>query len=196
MCGSTSSRFIPEDRGRLVTAFLTSFFERYVEYDFTADLENQLDDISGGRIDWKEVLRNFWRDFSDGVDGTKDLKISQVIDALDEDLGPHFFPDDGTGSDPRALPGLRRRPAVAEARPVRRLHRLLELSRVPLHPRLRGRTARRRARRRRVAAAVLGNDPATGLTVALKKGPYGPYLQLGEAENGSEAEARLAAARA
>ena len=57
-------RFMPEDRGRLVTAFLTSFFERYVEYDFTADLENQLDDISGGRIDWKEVLREFWRDFS------------------------------------------------------------------------------------------------------------------------------------
>ena len=56
-------RFIPEDRGRLVTAFLTNFFERYVEYGFTADLENQLDDVSGGRTDWKEVLRNFWRDF-------------------------------------------------------------------------------------------------------------------------------------
>ena len=65
-------RFVPEDRGRLVTAFLTNFFERYVEYNFTADLENQLDDISGGRIDWKEVLRNFWRDFSVAVDGTKE----------------------------------------------------------------------------------------------------------------------------
>ena len=66
-------RFIPEDRGRLVTAFLASFFERYVEYGFTADLENQLDDISGGRIDWKKVLEDFWRDFSAAVDGTKDL---------------------------------------------------------------------------------------------------------------------------
>src|SRR6266481_5263846 len=64
-------RFIPEDRGRLVTAFLTNFFERYVEYGFTADLENQLDDVSGGRTDWKEVLRNFWRDFSAAIDGTK-----------------------------------------------------------------------------------------------------------------------------
>ena len=86
-------RFFPEDRGRLVTAFLTSFFERYVEYNFTADLENQLDDVSGGRIDWKELLRNFWRDFSAAVDGTKDLTITQVLKALDEDLGRHFFPE-------------------------------------------------------------------------------------------------------
>src|SRR5258708_252558 len=97
-------RFVPEDRGRLVTAFLTSFFERYVEYNFTADLENQLDDISGGRIDWKEVLRNFWRDFSGAVDGTKDLTIGQVLTALDEGLGRHFFPDDGSGREPRRCP--------------------------------------------------------------------------------------------
>ena len=97
-------RFVPEDRGRLVTAFLTSFFERYVEYNFTADLENQLDDVSGGRIDWKTVLRDFWRDFRQAIDGTKDLTISQVIDALDSELGPHFFPDDGSGHDPRICP--------------------------------------------------------------------------------------------
>ena len=76
-------RFIPEDRGRLVTAFLESFFERYVEYNFTADLENQLDDISGGRIDWKTVLRRFWTAFHAAIDGTKDLTITQVIDTLD-----------------------------------------------------------------------------------------------------------------
>src|SRR5262249_30984920 len=78
-------RFTREDRGRLVTAFLTGFFERYVGYNFTADLENQLDDISGGRVDWKEVLRNFWRDFSSAIDGTKDLTIGQVLKSLDED---------------------------------------------------------------------------------------------------------------
>src|SRR5215813_4442711 len=98
-------RFVPEDRGRLVTAFLTSFFERYVEYNFTADLENQLDDISGGRINWREVLRSFWRDFSAAVEGTKDLTISQVLAALDAELGPHFFANDGTGRDPRLCPG-------------------------------------------------------------------------------------------
>ena len=86
-------RFVPEDRGRLVTAFLTSFFERYVEYNFTADLENQLDDISGGRIDWKEVLRELLAGFL-GRDrrhqGTDD---QPGADALDEELGPHFFPE-------------------------------------------------------------------------------------------------------
>src|SRR5262249_4316710 len=77
-----NKRFYPEDRGRLVTAFLTSFFKRYVEYGFTADLESQLDDVSGGRIDWKSVLRNFWQAFSHAVDETKGLTITQVIDAL------------------------------------------------------------------------------------------------------------------
>ena len=97
-------RFTPEDRGRLVTAFLTSFFERYVQYGFTADLENKLDDISGGKIAWRKVLEEFWRDFNAAVLGTKDLKISEVITTLDEGLGRHFFPDDGTGRDARLCP--------------------------------------------------------------------------------------------
>ena len=86
-------RFMPEDRGRLVTAFLTSFFERYVEYNFTADLENQLDEVSGGRVDWKELLRRFWQDFSAAIAGTKDLTIKSVLEALDAELGRHFFPE-------------------------------------------------------------------------------------------------------
>src|SRR5437016_4110530 len=97
-------RFVPEDRGRLVTAFLTSFFERYVEYNFTADLENQLDEVSGGRLDWQELLRNFWRDFSLAVAGTKDLTIKAVLEALDAELGRRFFPEDGSGADPRLCP--------------------------------------------------------------------------------------------
>jgi DNA topoisomerase-1 len=98
-------RFVPEDRGRLVTAFLASFFERIVRYDFTAKLEDQLDEISGGRADWKAVLRDFWRDFYAAVEGTKELRIGEVIEALDESLGRHFFPDDGSGKDPRLCPG-------------------------------------------------------------------------------------------
>ncbi|MBB2206402.1 type I DNA topoisomerase [Gluconacetobacter takamatsuzukensis] len=94
-------RFVPEDRGRLVTAFLTSFFERYVDTGFTAGLEEQLDDISGGRADWRDVMSAFWRDFSHAVDQTKELKISDVINALDADLAPHFFPAHPDGSDPR-----------------------------------------------------------------------------------------------
>jgi DNA topoisomerase-1 len=87
-------RFLPQDRGRLVTAFLTSFFQRYVEYGFTADMEAKLDEISGGRIAWRDVLQQFWEAFHKVVDETKGLRIAAVIDALDEDLGPHFFPTD------------------------------------------------------------------------------------------------------
>src|SRR6201997_690543 len=90
-------RFTPQDRGRLVTAFLENFFERYVQYSFTADLENLLDEISGGRADWKQVLRQFWDHFSLAIAGTKELTITQVLDALDTELGPHFFPEDGSG---------------------------------------------------------------------------------------------------
>ena len=95
---------MPEDRGRVVTAFLESFFSRYVAYDFTADLEDKLDDISGGRLNWKTVLRDFWEAFSAAIDDTKDLRVSAVLDRLDELLGPHFFRDLGDGKDPRNCP--------------------------------------------------------------------------------------------
>src|SRR5690606_16158323 len=86
-------RFIPEDRGRLVTTFLSKFFTRYVDYDFTANLEEELDSIASGNLKWKEALRLFWTDFKDAIDGTKDLTITEVIDFLDAELGPHFFPE-------------------------------------------------------------------------------------------------------
>ncbi len=98
-------RFIPEDRGRLVTAFLESFFARYVEYDFTARLEDRLDEISNGKIEWKEVLRGFWSPFRAAVDDTAELRVADVLEALDRILGPHIFPVDGSDGDPRACPG-------------------------------------------------------------------------------------------
>ncbi len=97
-------RLIPEDRGRIVVAFLESFFAKYVEYDFTAGLEEQLDLISNSEVAWRDVLRDFWRDFIGAIDETKDLKISKVIDALDELLAPHLFPPREDGSDPRLCP--------------------------------------------------------------------------------------------
>jgi len=183
-------RFIPEDRGRLVTAFLTNFFERYVEYNFTADLENQLDDVSGGRIDWKEVLRNFWRDFSAAIDGTKELTISQVLTALDEALGPHFFPNGDSGHDPRLCPvcgagrlslklgkfgafiGCSNYPNCRFTRPL-----AVESEAEPTTP-----------------ETALGTDPGTGLAVTLKKGPYGHYVQLGDG-NGEFKPKRVAVPR-
>src|SRR5476649_2814676 len=98
-------RFIPEDRGRIVTAFLQTYFPRYVEYNFTAHLEEELDDISDGKINWRQVLREFWTQFSAAVGETKDLRVKEVLDKLDEELGPHFFPaNDNGGKSPRDCP--------------------------------------------------------------------------------------------
>ena len=176
-------RFIPEDRGRLVTAFLKNFFNRYVEYNFTAELENQLDEISDGRIDWKTVLRDFWRAFHAAVDGTKDLTITQVLTTLDEELGPHFFPANANGNapghDPRVCPvcsagrlglklgkmgafiGCSRYPECRYTRPLAVAND--ENGEVQEGPR------------------ELGNDPETGLPVTVRRGPFGSYIQLGPA---------------
>ena len=168
-------RFLPEDRGRLVTAFLTNFFERYVEYNFTADLENQLDEVSGGRIDWKELLRNFWRDFSTAVDGTKELTITQVLTALDADLGRHFFPADDTGRDPRLCP------VCGAGRLSLKLGKFGAFIGCANYPNCRyTRPLGLEGDAESAAAdAVLGTDPASGLEVTLKKGPFGHYIQLG-----------------
>ena len=97
-------RLQPEDKGRLVTTFLEAFFKRYVEYDFTAYLEDRLDQVSDGKLDWKELLRDFWRDFLTAVNDIKDLRVTQVLDALNELLGPHIFPPKEDGADPRLCP--------------------------------------------------------------------------------------------
>jgi DNA topoisomerase-1 len=97
-------RLVPEDKGRLVIAFLESFFKRYVEYDFTADLEEKLDLISNNDLAYKDVLRDFWRQFIASVGEIKDLRVGDVLEALNEMLGPHVFPDKGDGSDPRLCP--------------------------------------------------------------------------------------------
>ena len=170
-------RFIAEDRGRLVTAFLTNFFPRYVEYDFTADLDQSLDDIANGEQDWRELLREFWEAFFARVEETKDLTIRQVIDALDEELGPHFFPAAEEGSDPRSCP------ACGDGRLGLRLSRTGAFIGCSNYPEC--------SYTRALAVPgeddqvslpkELGTDPETGLPVSLRKGPYGLYVQLGEA---------------
>ncbi|MHC0053313.1 type I DNA topoisomerase [Actibacterium sp. D379-3] len=98
------NRLIPEDKGRLVTAFLSNYFRKYVGYDFTADLESELDDISAGERDYHEVLARFWRDFSAAIAETADLRITEVLDKIDEVLAPHLFPPNEDGTDPRLCP--------------------------------------------------------------------------------------------
>jgi DNA topoisomerase-1 len=173
-------RFIPEDRGRVVTTFLEHYFKRYVEYDFTAKLEDLLDEISGGRAEWRKVLTDFWAAFSKSLDDTKDLKIRDVIDALDEALGPHFFPDKPGGADPRACP------ACNDGRLGLRLGKrgaFIGCSRYPecsfTRPLSVDNGDGEGSANGGIANKVLGVDPATGEEVHLKNGPYGPYLQLG-----------------
>jgi DNA topoisomerase I len=174
-------RFTPEDRGRLVSAFLVAFFERYVDTGFTAGLEEQLDDISGGRAEWRAVMHAFWNEFRSAVDATKDLKISDVIDRLDEELGAHFFPKRADGGDPRACP------SCSTGRIGLRLGRTGAFIGCSNYPEC------RYTRPLAVPGAegegggvladgvrVLGTDPVSGLEVSLRRGPYGIYAQLGE----------------
>ena len=98
------ARFIPEESGRLVTAFLERFFERYVSYDYTAELEDELDDVSGGRLDWQKLLDAFWRDFKPKAGEVMDQKPSEITQEIDEFLAPWLYPERADGSDPRLCP--------------------------------------------------------------------------------------------
>lgn len=180
-------RFIPEHRGRLVTAFLVAFFTRYVEYSFTAELEHRLDEVSGGRMEWKELLREFWLAFSAAVDDTKDLTITQVIDTLDAELGPHFFPAGPDGADPRICP------SCAEGRLGLKLSRngaFIGCSRYPdcHYTRPLAVAGSEAAGDDELADGpkLLGEDPETGLPVTLRRGPYGAYVQLGPPAGAAE----------
>ncbi len=180
-------RFIPEDRGRLVTAFLTSFFEHYVETGFTAEMEEKLDDIADGDADWRAVMRAFWDDFSKAVDQTKDLKISDVIDALDQDLGAHFFPPREDGTDPRACP------ACSNGRLGLKLGRYGSFIGCSNYPacqytrRLAIETGEDQGETLKEGMRVLGQHPETGEDVTVRRGPYGLYVQQGEASEDKKA---------
>ena len=173
------NRLIPEDKGRLVTAFLTNYFRKYVEYDFTADLEGQLDDVSAGERDYKEVLARFWRDFSAAIAETADLRIGEVLDKIDEFLGPHLYPARADGSDPRicqvcgtgklhlktarsggAFIGCGNYPECRYTRPIS--------------------VTGDEGAAGFADGQVLGHDDA-GLPITLRNGRFGPYVQRGEA---------------
>ena len=171
-----TKRFYPEDKGRLVTAFLESYFNQYVEYDFTANLENRLDEISAGDVDWKTVLREFWKDFSAAVENTTELRVRDVFDVVNDLLAPHLYPDGGKD---RTCPACKEGALSLKggrngffigctAYPECRYTRAMSGADDPDAEALAG------------GPKVLGDDPETGLEVSLRKGPYGLYLQLGE----------------
>ncbi len=169
-------RLIPEDKGRVLTVFLESFFKRYVEYDFTASLEEKLDEIANHDLDWKDVLREFWKDFIAAVDEIKDLRITHVIDALDEMLGPHIFPPKEDGSDPRLCP------TCGTGRLGLKMGRFGSFVGCSNYPECRH-TRPLNDSSGVAGTKVLGTDPKTGMEVTLRGGRFGPYVQLGEAKD-------------
>ena len=165
------NRLFPEDKGRIVTIFLLNFFKRYVEFDFTAGLENQLDAVSAGKGNYKELLGKFWDDFSEAISETSELRIAEVLDVLDDALAPQLYPPKEDGSDPRRCPkcgngqlhlkssrtggfvGCGNYPECNFTRPIS------------------GET-------NESAERLLGEE--NGDEIFLKSGRYGPYIQRGE----------------
>jgi DNA topoisomerase I len=170
------NRLFPEDKGRLVTAFLANFFKRYVEYDFTADLEAELDDVSAGDRDYKDVLARFWRDFSAAIAETADLRIGEVLEKLDDFLAPHLYPGRVDGGDPRVCPtcGSGR----LHLKTARSGGAFIGCGNYP-----ECRYTRPLAGDAESVASdgrVLGQDE-TGVEISLRAGRFGPYVQRGEA---------------
>ena len=168
-------RLIPEDKGRVVVGFLESFFQRYVEYDFTASLEEQLDRISNNEINWKKVLEDFWVDFIGAVNDIKELRITQVLDALNDLLEPHIFPARADGGPVRQCPQCGTGQLSLK---VGRFGAFIGCSNYPectftrqMTPGANGVPA---------APKCSAIDPVTGLEVTIRGGRFGTYLQLGE----------------
>ncbi|MFV0368368.1 MAG: type I DNA topoisomerase [Hyphomicrobiaceae bacterium] len=179
-------RLIPEDKGRLVIAFLESFFKRYVEYDFTADLEEQLDLISDHKLAWRDVLRDFWKNFTGAVDEIKDLRVGDVMEALNEMLGAHIFPPREDGSDPRSCP------QCGKGRLSLKPGRYGPFIGCSNYKEEDGGCSYRRGLSQSVEneldGKILGYDPDSGLPVMVKAGRFGTYLQLGEQKDYEEGE--------
>ncbi|WP_035639421.1 type I DNA topoisomerase, partial [Bradyrhizobium sp. ORS 375] len=170
-----------EDKGRVVIAFLENFFRRYVEYDFTADLEEQLDRISNNEIAWQQVLKDFWTGFIGAVDDIKDLRVAQVLDALDEMLGPHIYPPREDGGD------VRQCPTCGTGRLNLKAGKFGAFVGCSNYPECRY-TRPLAADSEAAADRMLGQDPDSGLEVAVKAGRFGPYIQLGEQKDYAEGE--------
>mgnify|MGYP001108733479 CR=1 FL=1 len=178
------NRFFAEESGRLLTAFLERFFPRYVAYDFTAGMEEELDDVSGGRAEWKLVLEDFWRDFKPKSDEVMERKPSEVTEVLDEFLSDYLFPSKEDGSDPRLCP------QCGQGRLSLRGGRYGAFIACSNYPECK--YTRRFAQPGGEAQdggddGAMGKDPETGLEVMRKTGRFGPYIQLGEGKEAKRA---------
>ncbi|MDG1997387.1 MAG: type I DNA topoisomerase, partial [Emcibacteraceae bacterium] len=171
------TRFIPEGKGRVVTSFLESYFNKYVQYDFTAGLEAELDKVSNGDMPWKEVLANFWLDFTKAIDGTKDLRVSEVLDVITDALAPFIFPAREDGSDPRICPKCSEGGLSVK---TGKFGAFIGCENYPTCNYTRQIQNDGDGEAADEGPATLGIDPATGMEVTLRTGRFGPYIQLGE----------------
>lgn len=180
------NRFFAEESGRLVTAFLERFFERYVSYDYTATLEEELDEISGGRAQWQAVLEAFWRDFKPKTAQVMEQKPSDITAELDQFLEPFLFPDKGDGSDPRLCPNC------GEGRLGLRGGRFGAFVACSNYPECKytrrfAQGGSEGAENADTGPVELGEDPATGEKVTQRSGRFGPYVQLGDGKDAKRA---------
>ena len=178
------NRFFAEESGRLVTAFLERFFEKYVGYDYTAELEEELDDVSGGRAEWQAVLAAFWRDFKPRTSEVMEQKPSEVTAALDQFLAPYLFPEKADGADPRLCPNCG---AGQLALRGGKFGAFIACSNYPECKFTRRFAQGGEAAGEDAGPETLGSDPATGLPVERKSGRFGPYIQLGEGADAKRA---------
>ncbi|MBZ9967600.1 type I DNA topoisomerase [Mesorhizobium sp. BR1-1-2] len=174
-------RLVPQAKGRLLSAFLESFFERYVEYDFTASLEEKLDEISDGKLAWKDVLRDFWKDFSGAVADIKELRVTDVLDALNEELAPLVFPAREDGSNPRICPKCGTGNLSLK---LGKFGAFVGCSNYPecSFTRQLGDAANPNGENGggEDGTKVLGKDPYTAEEITLRSGRFGPYIQRGD----------------
>lgn len=173
-------KLVPQSKGRLVTAFMEGFFEHYVEYDFTASLEEKLDEISDGKLAWKDVLRDFWKDFSGAVDGIKELRVTDVLDALNEELAPLVFPEREDGSNPRICPKCGSGNLSLK---LGKFGAFVGCSNYPecgYTRQLDGQNGNGENGAVEDGTKLLGKDPYTAEEITLRSGRFGPYVQRGE----------------
>ncbi len=173
-------KLIPHSKGRLVTAFLENFFTKYVEYDFTADLEEKLDKISAGELNWKDVLRNFWQDFFAQIEDTKELRVTNVLDALNEALAPLVFPKREDGSDPRICQVCGTGNLSLK---LGKYGAFVGCSNYPECNYTRQLTSEGGAEAEANGSnepRALGKDPVTDEEITLRSGRFGPYVQRGD----------------
>ncbi len=175
-------RFIPESKGRLVTSFLSGYFSKYVGNDFTANLELKLDQISQGKDDWKEVLNNWWIPYKQSIDTASSLRVKDVVEKIDNDLGPHFFPENKNGEDPRKCPKCQKGKLKIQ---YGRYGGYIGCSNYP-NCKFNSQLIVGDKESKSIHEPLILGQNENKENITLRNGPYGYYIQLGDSDEHSK----------